>query len=78
MNTKQKPQAGEVWIADFGIIGKIRPVLVLYYPTPEDSRKLVIVLRLRRKYVVAMEKLILHISSGCQSLPQSIFKGWQA
>ena len=43
MNTKQKPQAGEVWIADFGIIGKIRPVLVLYYPTPEDSRMLVIV-----------------------------------
>lgn len=43
MNTKQKPQAGEVWIADFGIIGKIRPVLVLYYPTPKDSRMLVIV-----------------------------------
>lgn len=43
MNTKQKPQAGEIWVADLGTIGKIRPVLILYYPSPDDSRMLVIV-----------------------------------
>lgn len=43
MNTKQKPRAGEIWIADLGMIGKIRPVLILYYPNPDDSRMLVIV-----------------------------------
>ena len=43
MNTKQKPRTGEIWIADLGMIGKIRPVLILYYPNPDDSRMLVIV-----------------------------------
>ncbi len=43
MNTKQKPKAGEIWIADLGMVGKIRPVLILYYPNPDDSRMLVIV-----------------------------------
>ena len=43
MNIRQKPQAGEIWIADLGTAGKIRPVLVLYYPKPDDSRMLAIV-----------------------------------
>ena len=43
MNTKPKPRAGEVWVADLGTLGKIRPVLVIYYPNPDDSRMLVIV-----------------------------------
>lgn len=77
MNTKQKPQAGEVWIADFGIIGKIRPVLVLYYPTPEDSRMLVIVAPLTSQIRGCNGEIDI-TSSGCQSLPQSIFNGWQA
>lgn len=41
MNTR--PKAGEVWFADLGMMEKGRPVLVLYYPDPEDSRALVIV-----------------------------------
>ena len=43
MNTKQKPKVGEIWVADLGTSGKIRPVLILYYPNPDDSRMLVIV-----------------------------------
>jgi len=43
VNIRQKPQAGEIWIADLGTAGKIRPVLVLYYPKPDDSRMLAIV-----------------------------------
>jgi len=43
VNTKQKPQVGEIWVADFGMVGKVRPVLILYYPNPDDSRMLVIV-----------------------------------
>ena len=43
MNIRQKPQAGEIWIADLGTAGKIRPVLVLYYPKPDDSSMLAIV-----------------------------------
>lgn len=37
------PQPGEIWFVDLGYVAKGRPVLVLYYPEPEDARSLVIV-----------------------------------
>jgi mRNA interferase MazF len=37
------PVPGEVWLADLGMLGKTRPVLVLSYPEPDDARALVIV-----------------------------------
>lgn len=37
------PQHGEIWIVDFGMTAKQRPVLVLAYPQPEDARALAIV-----------------------------------
>ncbi len=37
------PQPGEIWIVDFGLAAKQRPVLVLAYPQPEDARALVVV-----------------------------------
>ncbi len=40
MNTKPRP--GEVWVADFGMVAKQRPVLVLAFPQPADARALVI------------------------------------
>lgn len=36
----------EVWLADFGFVGKIRPVLILKAPEEDDARGLVIVLPL--------------------------------
>jgi len=36
----------EVWLADFGFVGKIRPVLILTVPQEDDARNLVIVLPL--------------------------------
>ena len=44
MNTKNaKPNAGEIWLADLGMVAKTRPVLVLAYPEEKDARMLVIV-----------------------------------
>jgi mRNA-degrading endonuclease toxin of MazEF toxin-antitoxin module len=40
VNTEPRP--GEVWIADFGMVAKQRPVLVLAFPQPDDARALVI------------------------------------
>ena len=40
MNTEPRP--GEVWIVDFGLRAKQRPVLILAYPQPEDARALVV------------------------------------
>lgn len=36
----------EVWLADFGFVGKIRPVLILSIPQDDDARNLVLVLPL--------------------------------
>ena len=44
MNTE--PQCGEVWIVDFGLAAKQRPVLILAYPQPRDARALVVVVPL--------------------------------
>lgn len=38
-----KAVAGEVWIVDFGMVAKQRPVLVLAFPEPHDARALVVV-----------------------------------
>lgn len=38
-----EPAQGEVWIVDFGLAAKQRPVLVLASPQPEDARALVVV-----------------------------------
>lgn len=38
-----EPQAGEVWFADLGMVGKSRPVLVLAFPGGNDARSLAIV-----------------------------------
>ena len=37
---------GEVWMVDFGLIAKQRPVLVLAFPQPQDARALVVVVPL--------------------------------
>jgi mRNA interferase MazF len=37
------PVQGEIWIVDFGMAAKQRPVLVLAYPQPDDARALVVV-----------------------------------
>jgi len=34
---------GEIWIVDFRLAAKQRPVLILAYPQPEDARALVVV-----------------------------------
>ena len=44
MSTDAAP--GEIWIVDFGLAAKQRPVVVLAYPHPEDARALVIVVPL--------------------------------
>lgn len=44
MNTDLR--VGEVWIVDFGIAAKQRPVLILAYPQREDARALVVVVPL--------------------------------
>ena len=41
-----EPRAGEVWIVDFGLAAKQRPVLILAYPQPDDARALVVVVPL--------------------------------
>ena len=33
----QLPQRGEVWLIDLGMLGKIRPVLVLSVPANQDT-----------------------------------------
>lgn len=38
--------AGEVWMVDFGLVAKQRPVLVLAFPQPQDARALVVVVPL--------------------------------
>ena len=37
---------GEVWMVDFGLVTKQRPVLVLAFPQPRDARALVVVVPL--------------------------------
>ena len=37
---------GEVWMVDFGLVAKQRPVLVLAFPQPRDARALVVVVPL--------------------------------
>ena len=37
------PQPGEVWFAELSMAEKSRPVLVLAYPQPPDTRALVVV-----------------------------------
>ena len=37
------PLQGEIWIVDFGMVAKQRPVLILAYPQPDDARALVVV-----------------------------------
>ena len=38
-----RPQPGEVWYVDLGIVTKGRPVLILSYPEPDDARALAVV-----------------------------------
>ncbi len=35
--------SGEIWIVDFGLAAKERPVLILAVPKPADSRSLAVV-----------------------------------
>lgn len=44
MNIDAHP--GEVWMVDFGLAAKQRPVLVLAFPRPQDARALVVVVPL--------------------------------
>jgi len=41
-----EPASGEIWIADFGLAAKQRPVLTLAFPRPDDARALVVVVPL--------------------------------
>ena len=41
-----EPRAGEVWIVDFGLAAKQRPVLILAYPQPDYARASVVVVPL--------------------------------
>jgi mRNA interferase MazF len=41
VNTEAQP--GEVWVVDFGLAAKARPVLVLAVPKPKDARSLAVV-----------------------------------
>jgi len=38
-----EPEPGEIWMVDFGLAAKQRPVLILAYPQPADARALVVV-----------------------------------
>jgi mRNA-degrading endonuclease toxin of MazEF toxin-antitoxin module len=42
-----EPKPGEVWFADLGMVEKSRPVLVLAFPSTEDTRALAVVAPLR-------------------------------
>ena len=44
MSIEARP--GDVWMVDFGIAAKQRPVLVLAFPQPRDARALVVVVPL--------------------------------
>ena len=44
MSTEAHP--GEIWIVDFGLAAKERPVLILAFPKPRDARSLVVVVPL--------------------------------
>lgn len=37
------PQRGEVWLADFGMVGKVRPVAVISVPFTDSDRALITV-----------------------------------
>lgn len=37
------PQRGEVWLADFGMVGKVRPVVVVSVPLTDSDRALITV-----------------------------------
>lgn len=41
-----EPVPGEIRLVDFGIAGKARPVLILYFPTDDAARALAVVLPL--------------------------------
>ncbi len=41
MSTEVCP--GEVWLVDFGVAAKVRPVVVVSVPLPTDARSLVVV-----------------------------------
>ena len=41
MSTEARP--GEVWLVDFGLAAKVRPVVVLSVSLPTDARSLVVV-----------------------------------
>lgn len=41
MSTEARP--GEVWLVDFGLAAKVRPVVVLSFPEPTGARPLVVV-----------------------------------
>lgn len=37
------PQRGEIWLADFGLAGKVRPVVVVSVPFADSDRALITV-----------------------------------
>jgi len=41
-----EPKSGEIWIADFGLPAKERPVLILAFPKAKDACSLVVVVPL--------------------------------
>lgn len=41
-----EPRPGEVWIVDFGLAAKQRPVLILAHPQADDARASVVVVPL--------------------------------
>jgi mRNA interferase MazF len=46
-----KPQRGEVWLADLGLAAKVRPVLVISVPFKETDRALITIVQHTTKII---------------------------
>jgi len=66
-----KAVAGEVWMVDFGLVAKQRPVLVLAFPEPQDARALVVVVPLT-SLVHEVDRTCACLMSLKWSIPQNL------
>jgi mRNA interferase MazF len=61
-----KARRGEIWIADLGMVAKVRPVLVLSVPY-EDNERAVVTCVIRTTSVRATPYEVAHQARGMQS-----------
>ena len=52
-----EPQRGKVWLADFGIVGEVRPVVVISVPLTDADRALVTVIPHTTKVIGSMHEV---------------------